>query len=110
MDEVISDKKEERAGRDAMVQHLIDRTLHADLREGEHPEHHESHVGDRRVSDESLDVRLHHRDEGAVDDSEHREDDEDVCVLPRRFREEVERNLLFHKVSNHWFSGRNLKG
>ncbi len=22
----------------------------------------------------------------------------------------VERNLLFHKVSNHWFSGRNLKG
>ena len=41
-----------------------------DLREAEDAEHHESQVADRGVGDQLLDVRLHHRDQRAIDDAD----------------------------------------
>ena len=56
-----ADEEEQRAGRDAVVDHDHQRALHALHGEREDAEHHEAEVADRRVGDELLEVRLHQR-------------------------------------------------
>ena len=68
-----ADEEEQRAGRDAVVDHDHQRALHALHGEREDAEHHEAEVADRRVRDELLEVGLHERHERAVDDADHRE-------------------------------------
>ena len=64
------DHEEHRPGRDAVVDHVEDRALDADLVEREQPEHAEAQVGDGAVGDELLDVLLHPGDQRAVDDAD----------------------------------------
>ena len=66
-----ADDHEERAGADAVVQHLVDRALQPSSRE--QAEHDEPEVADARVRDQLLHVGLDHRDERAVDDADHGE-------------------------------------
>src|SRR5215831_557786 len=65
-----ADKEEERAGGDAVGEHLENSALHADGTEGKDAEDHEAQVADGRVSHELLQVRLNERDQGAVDDAD----------------------------------------
>ncbi len=57
-----------------MIQHLVDRAIQAQLREREDSEDDETEVADRGVRDQLLHVRLHHCDQGAVDDADNRKD------------------------------------
>ena len=70
------DQQKQPAGRDAVVEHLVDRAFHSLRVERENSEHHEAQVADRGVGDQAFQVRLHHRDQRAVDDSDHREGQE----------------------------------
>ena len=56
-----ADEEEQRARRDAVVDHHHQRALHALHGEREDAEHHEAEVAHRRVGDELLEVRLHQR-------------------------------------------------
>ena len=106
-----ADQEEQRAGRDAVVDHDHQRALHALHGQREDAEHHEAEVADRRVGDELLEVRLHERHERAVDDADHREHEDRRCApsdsSPRlgkeRHREaqEAERTQLQHDARKH---------
>ena len=50
--------EEQRAGDDAVTQHLEDRAFDALGVEGKDADGHEAHVGDRRIGDQLLHVRL----------------------------------------------------
>ena len=54
--------------------------------EGERAEHDEAEVGDRRVGDEPLQVRLHRGDDRAVDDADHAEREQQRREVRRRPR------------------------
>ena len=79
-----ADDEEEAAGADAVVQHLVDRALHALRVHRGDAEHDEAEVADARVGDQLLHVRLHHRDQRAVDDADHREHGEIGREVRRR--------------------------
>ena len=64
-----ADEEEERAGRDAVVDHLEEGTFDGSLRPSEEAEHHVAEVRDRRVRDEALHVILTPRAERAVEDA-----------------------------------------
>ena len=65
----IADQHEQRAGRDAVIQHLIHRAVEPLLRERKDSEHHESQVAHRGIRHQLLHVGLHHRDQRSVDDA-----------------------------------------
>ena len=81
-------RKEERAGGDAVVEHLIDRALNRRGVEGENSEDDEAEVADRGIGHEALQVGLHRGDERAVDDADDRENGDRRGHAMRRFREE----------------------
>ena len=99
-----------------MVEHLVDRAHDAGGREGRDAEHHEAEVRHRRVGDQLLQVGLHQRDEGAVDDADHREDAHERREAHRRVREErdgepeeaVAAHLQQHAGQDHRARGRGL--
>jgi hypothetical protein len=72
-----SDEKEQSARREAVVDHLENAAGQSLVVQGEHAEHAEPEVADRRVSDQFLPILLHERDNGAVDHADHaqREDE-----------------------------------
>ena len=59
--------EEQRAGYEAVRHHLYHRAFHAMGVENEYPQGHESHVGDGRIGDQLLHVRLHQGDQADVD-------------------------------------------
>src|SRR5216683_811352 len=63
-----TDQDEEHRRDRAVVEHLEDRAVDSDRRERRHPEHHVTHVANRRIRDELFVVLLRHRAECAVDD------------------------------------------
>ena len=65
-----ADEQEEPAGADAVGEHLIDRALHALHVHRADAEHDEAQVAHRGVGHQLLHVRLHHRDQRAVDDAD----------------------------------------
>src|SRR5207253_7913925 len=67
------DEEKERAGREPVVEHLINAALHSLHVEHEESQHDETEMADGGISDELLDVGLHHRYDRAVNDSDHRE-------------------------------------
>ena len=79
-----ADDQEERAGRDAVVDLLDDAALDAHRVEGEHAQHDERHVADRRVGDQPLPVALRHGDQRAVDDADDRQRRDHRDERPRR--------------------------
>ena len=96
-----ADAEEEPAGVESMRQHHHHRAVEAvqvvldalnavpATRSAFRPERHEdaerdeAHVADRRIGDQLLHVRLHERDQRAVDDGDHREDDDHQTPSPR---------------------------
>ena len=80
-----ADEKEQASGREAVVDHLEHAALQPGVVQREEPEHDVAEVRDGRVRDELLHVRLHHRDERAVDDADEREAD-DGGLDPARLR------------------------
>ena len=86
-----ADAQEERGRHDAVRQHLEDGAVHA-LRVGREDAHrHEAHVGNRRISDELLDIFLHERDERRVDDRDDRQREHERREIGRRVREHRQR-------------------
>ena len=65
-----ANQKEERPGRDAVVEHLVDRAFHALGAQRGDTEHHKTKVADRGVGHQFLHVGLHHGDQRAVDDAD----------------------------------------
>ena len=65
------DEEEQRAGRQAVVDHLQHAAGDRLAGDGEDAEHDEAEVGDRRVGDEALEVLLHRGDDRAVDHADH---------------------------------------
>ena len=65
-----ADEEEQGAGGQAVVDHLEHAAGDPLGAEGEEAEHDEGHVDDRRVGDQPLEVLLHDRDDGAVDDAD----------------------------------------
>ena len=63
-------QEEERAGADAVVEHLEDGALGSDHGEGGQAQHHEAHVADGGVGHQLLDVALHHGHQRTVDDGD----------------------------------------
>ena len=88
-----ADHQEEAAGDEPVAHHLHHRALDADQVEAHEPEHHVAQVADRRVGDDLLDVGLHEREAGAVQDADDRERAEDGREHPGRIREQREREL-----------------
>ena len=86
-----TDKEEEAARDQAVVQHLQDRAVHPLLVEREDAERHEAHVAHRAVRDQLLEVGLHDRHDRAVDDRDHGEGDDERRKVLRRLREERDR-------------------
>src|SRR6185437_6233630 len=85
-----ADQDEQAAGRDAVVEHLVDGALGADQAEGEDANHDEAHVADRAVGDQLLHVGLHEGDQRAVDDADQAEHDDDAGQGVGGAREEAE--------------------
>src|SRR5207245_2205912 len=85
-----ADKKKQRAGRDAMIKHLIESALHALLGKGKQTEHHESHVTDRGIGNQPLYVRLDHCDQRPIDYSYDRQRDHDPGKIARSFGKQTE--------------------
>ncbi len=71
-----SGDQEHRGGGDAVVEHVQRRTTLTLGRHHEDAENDEAEVRDRCVGDQSHDVGLSDRDDGAVDDTDHRERDD----------------------------------
>ena len=70
-----TDAKEQRAGYEAMRQHLEDRALDALLIGSENAHRDIAHMGNRRIGDQLLHVLLHQRHERGVDDGDDGERD-----------------------------------
>ena len=66
--------EEERAGRDAVAEHLEYSTLDRNRIEREDSEYDEAEVAYGCVSDQALQIGLHHGDQRAVNDADNRED------------------------------------
>ena len=80
-----------RAGADAVVQHLVDGALHALHVRRADAQDDEAHVAHRGVGHQLLHVRLHHRDERAVDDADDRQRADVGSHLQRGVGEQRER-------------------
>ena len=55
-----ADAEEQRAGRQAVVEHLVDAALHAFAVERRHAQHDEAQMAHRGVRDQPLEIGLHH--------------------------------------------------
>ena len=86
-----ADAEEERARDDTVRQHLEDSALHALNVGGEDTHRDVTHVGNRRVGNQLLDVVLHHRHQRGVDDGENRQRKDERCEIVRRQREHRQR-------------------
>jgi hypothetical protein len=80
-----ADNQKQRAGADAVREHLVDRALHPLHVHRRDAERHEPEMADARVCDQLFQVRLHHCDERAVNDADDRGDTE--------IRREVQRGI-----------------
>ena len=111
-----ADDEEEAAGADAVAEHLVDGAGHALRVHRGDPEHHEAEMADARVGHQLLHVRLHHRDERAVDDADDGEHGERRREVGRGLREQRERkpheaigaHFQHHAGQNHGPRGRRL--
>ena len=88
-----ADHQEEAAGDEPVAHHLHHRALDADEVEAHEPEHHVAEVADRRVRDHLLDVGLHEREAGAVQDAHDRQRAEDRGEETGRIGEQRKREL-----------------
>ena len=71
-----ADDQEQAAGAHTVIEHLIDRALHALRVHRRDAEHDEAEMAHARIGDELLHVRLHHRHKRTVDNADHREERE----------------------------------
>src|SRR5207247_9512790 len=67
-----ADDQEQRARRDSVIDLLDDASIQAIRVQCKHAERNEAHVAHRRVGNELLHVRLHHRDQRPIDDGDNR--------------------------------------
>ena len=81
------DQHEQCARRDAVVQHLVNRPVKADLRKREDPEHDESQMAHRRVSHQLFHIGLYHRHQRAINDADNRQRHNPHRAIPSRRRE-----------------------
>src|SRR5438045_769038 len=81
-------KHEQRSGGDAVIQHLIDGAVGSSLSESKDAEDDEAEMAHGRVGDELLEIRLHHRDERAIDDSDDSERGDPSGLMAGFIREE----------------------
>ena len=99
-----------------MVEHLIDRALHALQVHRAETEDHEPEMADARVRDQLLHVWLHHRHQRAVDDADDGEEGDDRrhrerCLRKERKREAqqaIRAHLEQHAGKDHRPGGRCL--
>ena len=111
-----ADHQEQPAGDDAVAHHLDDGALDADQIEADEPEHHVAEVADRRVGDDLLDVGLHPREAGAVDDAHDRQRHDERRELAggvgkerkAELHEAVRPHLQQHAGQDHRACGRRL--
>ena len=82
----IADQHEQRAGGDAVIQHLIHRAVEPLLREGKNAEHDESQVAHRGIRHQLLHVGLHQGDQRSVNDAGDGEPDDPGRGLVRGVR------------------------
>ena len=68
-----ADHEEQPADDQPVGHHVEDLALHPVEGDGEGAQHDEAHVRDGRVGHQPLEVPLTHRDQGGVDDADHRE-------------------------------------
>ena len=109
-------QEEQRAGADAVAEHLVDRPAHAGGVEREQAQHTVPKMADRAVGDELLDVVLNHRDQRAIDDADDREPDQQGPVVDHRLREQRHRkpvepvgsHLQHHARQHHRAAGGRL--
>ena len=83
-----SEKDEQSASRDAVVDHLQHRTFDAFDVQCEQTHKGKAHVGHRRISDETLEVALHGRDDAAIDHTNRGQGQHHWRKPHRRFREQ----------------------
>ena len=81
-------QQEQRAGRQPVVHHVQHAARRGLQREREDPEHDEPHVRQARVRDQSLHVRLHDRDDRAVEDRDHGQHQHHGPEVDGRLREQ----------------------
>jgi hypothetical protein len=86
-----ADAEEQRAGDEAVRQHLEDRPLDALLVHREDAHRHVAHVGDRGIGDQLLHVLLHQRHQRGVDDGDDREREHEGREIFRGEREHRQR-------------------
>ncbi len=65
-----ADQDEQRAGGDAVGQHLVHRAIESLLRERKNSKHDETQVAHRGIRHQLLHIGLHHRHQRAVDDAD----------------------------------------
>ena len=87
-----ADQREEEPRHDPVGEHLVDRAVEPGLRQGGGAQHDEPHVGDRRVGDDVLQIRLGHGREGAVHDVDHRHRADQGRPVLRRLGQERHRH------------------
>ena len=81
---------EESAGGDSVRQHDEDGAIQSGRGEAEDSKHDESEVTDRRIGDQLLHVRLHQRDQRAIDDANQRQNHDPGGIAVRLLREKSE--------------------
>ena len=86
-----ANEQEQRAGDDAVVDHLEDGALHPLGLEDEDAQRDEAHVADRGVGDQLLEVGLDQGHDGAVDDGDEREHDDEWRPLVGGLRKKGQR-------------------
>ena len=83
-----ADDKKQGAGGEPVVDHLDHAPLDPLHVEGEEPQHDKAQMGDRGEGDKTLDVRLHHGDQGPVYDADDRQDAEQRHEIVGGLREQ----------------------
>ena len=63
--------EKQRAGGKAVVQHVVERAFHALKIEDKETQHHKTEMAHRGIGHQFLQIRLHHRHQGAVNDADH---------------------------------------
>ena len=96
-----ADEDEQRTGRDAMIQHLVNRAIETQLREAEDAENDEAQVAHRRIRHQLLHIGLHHGHERAIDDADNRQHDDPGGARARRLRKH--RQAIAHQAVRSHF-------
>ena len=82
----LTHRQEQRARRDAVIEHLQNGALDALTVEREDAERHKAHVRNRRVGHQLLEIRLSQRQASAIQNGPHREPENHRSEGRRRFR------------------------